>query len=53
LAAGDGLVNLPRRGRPVGGNVRELTTVYPYIIRYEISGDEVHILRVRHGMRRQ
>jgi toxin ParE1/3/4 len=53
LVAGDALVNLPRRGRSVGGNLRELTSVYPYIIRYEIRGDEVHILRVRHGMRRQ
>jgi len=27
--------------------------VYPYIIRYEIVGDEVHTLRIRHGMRLQ
>jgi toxin ParE1/3/4 len=52
LNAGDGLVNFPRRGRPVGDNLRELTVVYPYIIRYEVLGNDVTILRVRHGMRR-
>lgn len=52
LKAGDGLVNFPHRGRPVGDNLRELTTVHPYIIRYEIIGDEVTILRVRHSARR-
>ena len=52
LVAGDGLATFPHRGRPVGNNLRELTTIYPYIIRYEISGDEVLILRVRHGARR-
>jgi toxin ParE1/3/4 len=39
-------------GRPVGDNLRELTVVYPYIIRYEVLGNDVTILRVRHGMRR-
>jgi plasmid stabilization system protein ParE len=36
----------------VGGNLRELTIVYPYVIRYEVLGNDVTILRVRHGMRR-
>jgi len=53
LDAGNSLVTLPHRGRPATDNVRELTTVSPYVIRYEIRDDEVHILRVRHGMRRQ
>jgi toxin ParE1/3/4 len=52
LNAGDGLVNFPHRGRPVDGNLRELTIGYPYIIRYEVLGNDVTILRVRHGMRR-
>jgi toxin ParE1/3/4 len=52
LKTGDGLVNFTHKGRPVGDNLRELTAVHPYIIRYEIVGDEVTILRVRHGARR-
>jgi toxin ParE1/3/4 len=51
--AGDSLENFPQRGRPVPGtNLREWTLVYPYIIRYRIAGDDVRILRMRHGMRR-
>lgn len=51
--AGDSLESLPQRGRSVPGtNLRELTLVYPYIIRYRVAGDHVRILRVRHGMRR-
>ena len=52
-AVGDSLERFPQRGRPVRGtNLREWTLVYPYIIRYRIAGDDVRILRVRHGMRR-
>lgn len=53
LAAGDSLTMLPHRGRPVPGTaLRELTIIYPYIIRYRIAADHVRILRVRHGRRR-
>lgn len=53
LAAGDSLVNFPHRGRPVPSTVfRELVTVPPYVIRYQIKGDAVVILRVRHTARR-
>ena len=52
LKLGDSLGNFPRKGRPVGDNLRELTAVYPYIIRYELLGNEVTILQVRHGRRR-
>lgn len=51
FVAGDSLSTFPHRGRPVGNNLRELTVVYPYVIRYEIMGADVHILRVRHGKR--
>lgn len=50
--AGDGLVAFPRRGRPVGGAIRELATVTPYIVRYAIDGEQVSILSVRHGRQR-
>jgi len=53
LAAGDSLENFPNRGRPVpGSQLREMTLVYPYVIRYRIAADHVRILRVRHGRRR-
>ena len=53
IAAGNGLANFPNRGRPVSGtDLRELTVVSPYVIRYRVAGDHVLILRVRHGMRR-
>lgn len=52
LKAGDSLETFPRRGRPVEDNLRELVVVFSYVIRYEISGDAVTILRVRHGARR-
>jgi len=47
--AGSSLRKFPGKGRPVGDNLREWTLVYPYIIRYEIVGDDVHILGIRHG----
>lgn len=53
LAAGDSLERLPYRGRAVPGTgLRELTIVYPYIIRYRVAAGHVRILRVRHGARR-
>lgn len=53
LAAGDGLMNFPYRGRIVPSTgLRELVTDYPYIIRYRIVRDDVRILRVRHTSRR-
>ena len=52
FALGDSLAQFPRRGRPVADGVRELTTVPPYILRYETDGDTVSILSVRHGARR-
>ena len=53
LAAGDDLEHFTDRGRPVPGiELRELTVVQPYVIRYRIDGDRVLILRVRHGSRR-
>lgn len=51
--AGDSLETFPDGGRPVPGTkLRELTVVYPYIIRYRVAPEQVRILRVRHGARR-
>ena len=53
IAAGNGLVNLPLRGRKVPGtDMRELVTGHPYIIRYRVVGTMVRILRVRHTAQR-
>jgi toxin ParE1/3/4 len=52
LAAGDSLQNFPYRGRPIPGtDMRDLVTAYPYIIRYRMVRDAVHVLRVRHTAR--
>ena len=50
---GAGLAHFPHRGRSVPGtDMRELVTSYPYILRCQVVGDEVIILRVRHSARR-
>ncbi len=48
---GDSLADFPSRGRPCGDGLREMTTLPPYVLRYEIVGDRVVILRVRHAAR--
>jgi toxin ParE1/3/4 len=50
--AGESLADFPNRGRPAGNGARELPSVPPYIIRYEVSGDRVFILSIRHGRQR-
>jgi toxin ParE1/3/4 len=53
LAAAESLVTLPNRGRPVPRTqMRDLVTTYPYIIRYQVIGEDVVILRIRHTSRR-
>ncbi len=49
---GESLADFPRRGRPVGGSQREMTNVPPYILRYDVQGDLVTVLGIRHGARR-
>jgi plasmid stabilization system protein ParE len=34
---------------PARRRLREMTTVWPYILRYRVDQDRVVILRVRHG----
>jgi toxin ParE1/3/4 len=44
----------PHRGRHAGRmNRRELTVVPPYILIYEVRGDLVEVLAVRHGRRNE
>jgi toxin ParE1/3/4 len=53
VTAGNSLALFPQRGRRVPGtDMRELVIADPYIIRYQVVGDVVVILRVRHSARR-
>ena len=47
----DSLAEFPDRGRDAGDGRREMTTVWPYILRYRFDGERVIILRIRHGAR--
>jgi toxin ParE1/3/4 len=47
----DSLAEFPDRGRLVNETVREMTTVWPYILRYRVEDERVIILRIRHGAR--
>lgn len=49
IALADSLAEFPRRGRVAEENSREMTTVWPYILRYRVKGDTVVIRRIRHG----
>jgi plasmid stabilization system protein ParE len=53
IAAGDSFAQFPFRGRLVPrSRMRELVSVYPYIMRYRVARDEIRILLVRHTARR-
>lgn len=49
----DSLTEFPNRGRDAGDGRREMTTVWPYILRYRVEGERVIILRLRHGAREE
>lgn len=49
VALADSLAEFPDRGRDAGAGRREMTVVWPYVLRYRVEGDTVLILRVRHG----
>lgn len=51
IALADSLAEFPHRGRVAEENSREMTTVWPYILRYSVEGDTVLIRRIRHGAR--
>jgi toxin ParE1/3/4 len=50
--AGNDLGAFPDRGRRASRRLRELTLIYPYIIRYRVRGGEVEIVRIKHGAQR-
>ena len=45
----DSLAEFSERGRDAGERRREMTIVWPYILRYRVEGETVFILRIRHG----
>jgi plasmid stabilization system protein ParE len=49
----DSLEQFPHRGRDAGSGRREMTVVWPYVLRYRVEGDSVFILRIRHGARKE
>lgn len=50
VAACDRLELFPERGKPgLRQGTRELTTVWPYVIVYRISGADIDILAIWHG----
>jgi plasmid stabilization system protein ParE len=52
MTATESVIGLfPKAGRSIGGNRYEFPIVRPYSLRYRTEGDDVIILRVRHGAR--
>lgn len=48
----ESLILMPERGRPVGRERREIVVRPPYLMRYVVVGEEIHILFVGHAARR-
>ena len=53
LELADSLADFPHRGRDAGDGRREMTVVWPYVLRYRVEDDRVYILRIRHGAREE
>lgn len=51
IACAESLEQFPNRGRPIGNGRRQMSIVYPYLIRYRVLQDRVEIDSVRHGAR--
>jgi toxin ParE1/3/4 len=49
----DSLAEFSDRGRDAGDGKREMTTVWPYILRYRVESERVIVLRIRHGAREE
>jgi addiction module RelE/StbE family toxin len=48
---GNSLTEFPLHGRPSIDGSRELATVSPYVLCYDVVGDVVTVLHIRHGRR--
>ena len=49
FVACNSLATFPKRGKARPDGYRELAVVPPYVLVYEVSGEDVRILRVWHG----
>jgi plasmid stabilization system protein ParE len=49
IAVADSLSEFAERGRDCGAGRREMTMVWPYVLRYRVEPTRVVILRIRHG----
>jgi addiction module RelE/StbE family toxin len=49
IEAADSLTEFSDRGREAMGGTREMTIVWPYVLRYRVEAERVFILRIRHG----
>ena len=49
--AAEKLGDFPNRGREIGDSMRQLSLIYPYLIRYRVESTEVVIIAIRHGAR--
>lgn len=48
---GDSLRSAPRRTRPADGGRRQLGTVRPDVVTYDVAEDEVSVVDIRHSAR--
>lgn len=51
VEAAQSIEHFPDCGRPAAFGCREQVTVHPYVIHYDVDGDRVVILGIRHGAR--
>ena len=51
IEAANRLTEFSDRGREAPGGTREMTIVWPYVLRYRVEAERVVILRIRHGAR--
>lgn len=51
LGCAQSLEEFPNRGTPLDDGRRQMSIVYPYLIRYRVLDDRVEIDSIRHGAR--
>lgn len=49
IGAGESLRDFPHRGRTGREGTRELAIIPPYVVIYEVRGNAVNVLSIKHG----